>query len=70
MILRFIVEKTFGDSALFKYQPLSSPLRELIYHYIDQSLMLSQRSNKATISKIRIDNSMVPNFVRKVDHTL
>ena len=43
---------------------------------IDQSLMLSQHSNKAAgvyimadICKIRINNSMVPDFVMKIDHT-
>ena len=40
---------------------------------IEQSLMLSQHSNKLKrlvynggVSKVRIDNSVVPNFVMKV----
>ena len=41
-----------------------------------QSFMLSQHKQQgdwcimADISKIRIKNSMVPNFVMKLDHTL
>ena len=46
-------------------------LRRRLTHSIDQSLMLSQHSNKATgVSKTRKKNSIVPNFVMKVDLTL
>ena len=43
------------------------------YSLYIQSLMLSQHSNwyiMADISKIRLNNSMVPNFVMKVDYNL